>query len=294
MTFEPELSGSRFLMQMSVGTMPHHRIMRSIELLGTVVTPAVRRAVGALLLLLTVIGCATDPTEPQFPGTRVLFVGNSLTAANGLAPMVRSIAAAGGFEISGGQVLFSNFSLLDHLERGSAASAIRSVDWDYVVLQQGPSGQPDSRTELIASAREFDDLIRAEGAVPALYMVWPDASRMTAFDSVSESYTAAANDIGALLFPAGDAWLRAWEADAALPLYSGDNFHPSSLGTYLAALTIYAVLCNQDPTTLPLRPAGIGGAEFEAATDEELRILQEAAAEVTATLPRKGSCAPLE
>lgn len=43
--FEHELFGNtRFLMQMSVGTMPHDRIMRSIELLGTVVAPAVRRA----------------------------------------------------------------------------------------------------------------------------------------------------------------------------------------------------------------------------------------------------------
>jgi probable LLM family oxidoreductase len=43
--FEHSLFGNdRFLMQMSVGTMPHDRIMRSIELLGTVVAPAVRTA----------------------------------------------------------------------------------------------------------------------------------------------------------------------------------------------------------------------------------------------------------
>jgi probable LLM family oxidoreductase len=43
--YEHELFGNqRFLMQMSVGTMPHEKIMRSIELYGTVVAPAVRRA----------------------------------------------------------------------------------------------------------------------------------------------------------------------------------------------------------------------------------------------------------
>jgi probable LLM family oxidoreductase len=36
----------RFLMQMSVGTMPHAQIMHSIELLGDVVAPAVRKALG--------------------------------------------------------------------------------------------------------------------------------------------------------------------------------------------------------------------------------------------------------
>ena len=46
--FEHGLFGhQRFLMQMSVGTMPHDKIMRSIELLGTVVAPAIRREVGA-------------------------------------------------------------------------------------------------------------------------------------------------------------------------------------------------------------------------------------------------------
>ena len=295
--FEHELfDNQRFLMQMSVGTMPHRKVMRSIELLGTIVAPAVRKAVALVLMLLAMLGCGEKhgTAITDFPGTRVLFIGNSLTDANALPLMVRAVALAGGFEISGGQVVFGNHSLADHLERGNAAEAIHDLDWDYVVLQQGPSGQPDSRTELISSAQAFDALIEANGATPALYMVWPDASRMSAFDSVSASYTAAANAIGGLLFPVADAWTRAWEKDPSLPLYSSDLFHPSSLGSYLAALTIYAVLCNQDPRELPLRPAGITGAAIDAATDAQHRFLQEAAYEVTAGLPRKGSCEPFE
>ena len=46
---EYELFGNdRFLMQMSVGTLPHDRVMRSIELFGTVVAPAVRKEVAAV------------------------------------------------------------------------------------------------------------------------------------------------------------------------------------------------------------------------------------------------------
>jgi probable LLM family oxidoreductase len=41
--FEYELFGNdRFLLQLTVGTMPHDKVMRAIELLGTVVAPAVR------------------------------------------------------------------------------------------------------------------------------------------------------------------------------------------------------------------------------------------------------------
>jgi probable LLM family oxidoreductase len=44
--YEHELFGNqRFLMQLSVGSMPHDKMMRAIELLGTEVAPAVRRAV---------------------------------------------------------------------------------------------------------------------------------------------------------------------------------------------------------------------------------------------------------
>ena len=45
--FEHELFGNtRFLAQMSMGTMPHEKILRSIELFGTRVAPAVRKALG--------------------------------------------------------------------------------------------------------------------------------------------------------------------------------------------------------------------------------------------------------
>jgi len=46
--YEHELFGmNRFLMQFSVGTMDHKKVLRAIELFGTVVAPAVRKATGA-------------------------------------------------------------------------------------------------------------------------------------------------------------------------------------------------------------------------------------------------------
>ena len=46
--YEHELFGhTRFLAQMSIGALPHHLALRSIELLGNVVAPAVRKALSA-------------------------------------------------------------------------------------------------------------------------------------------------------------------------------------------------------------------------------------------------------
>ncbi len=45
--YEHELFGmQRFLLQLTVGTLPHARVLRAIELYGTVVAPAVRKALG--------------------------------------------------------------------------------------------------------------------------------------------------------------------------------------------------------------------------------------------------------
>lgn len=49
--WEHELFGNtRFLLHISVGTLPHAQVMRSIELLGNVVAPAVRKSVGEAVL----------------------------------------------------------------------------------------------------------------------------------------------------------------------------------------------------------------------------------------------------
>jgi alkanesulfonate monooxygenase SsuD/methylene tetrahydromethanopterin reductase-like flavin-dependent oxidoreductase (luciferase family) len=46
--WEHELFGmQRFLLQLTVGSMPHAKVMRAIELYGSVVAPAVRKATGA-------------------------------------------------------------------------------------------------------------------------------------------------------------------------------------------------------------------------------------------------------
>jgi hypothetical protein len=244
------------------------------------------------VVFLAMTACHSSTGTTPAGATRVLFIGNSLTSVNDLPHMFASVAAAGGFDVTTRAVTVDNANLDDHFFLGEAPAEIRDGDWDYVVMQQGPSGRPDSRIQLVSATRRFATLIEAEGGTPALYMVWPDGSRRTAFDSVSASYTAAADAVSGLLFPAGDAWVRAWEERPSLRFYGGDDFHPSSLGSYLAALTIYAVLCDRSPAALPLRPVGINAILLRGTPDADVRLMHEAAADVTADLPRKGQCAP--
>ncbi len=177
----------------------------------------------------------------------LLFIGNSLTAANDLPRMLEAMGKASGIAIHCTVVAKPNFSLEDHWADGEARTRIARGGWSHVILQQGPSALPESRVLLNEYARRFDGPIRAVKARPAIFMVWPSAARSGDFDGVRASYEGAAALTGGVLLAAGEAWRAAWRRDPGLALYGPDGFHPSRLGSYLAALTIFHALTGRLP-----------------------------------------------
>ena len=217
-------------------------------------------ALRALALAALVAGggaaCIADPTGPDENGLdptadlTVLFIGNSLTASNDLPALTRDVAAAAGLRISYAVRAEHHFSLEDHWNAG-IADAIADLGARVVVLQQGPSSLPENQEHLRYWATRFDGPIRAAGGRPALFMVWPDASRSFAFDDVHAAYRNAAEAVDGIFIPAGEAWRAVWRRDPDAALMIFDGFHPSRLGSFVAALTIYAALFNADVRTLP-------------------------------------------
>lgn len=177
----------------------------------------------------------------------LLFIGNSLTAANDLPALLEAMGRASGIAIHCTVVAKPNFSLEDHWADGEARKTIARGGWSHVILQQGPSALPESRVLLDDYARRFDGEIRRVKARPAFFMVWPSAARSGDFDGVSASYSGAAALTGGILLPAGDAWRAAWRRNPDLALYGPDGFHPSRLGSYLAALAIFHALTGRLP-----------------------------------------------
>lgn len=247
------------------------------------------RPIGIVLALVSALalGCSSAPSGPGVPalvgeGRRMLFVGNSLTYWNDLPLIVQALAdSAGGASLAVMMVAFPDFNLDDHRARGTAERAIALGGWEVVVLQQGPSSLPENRAQLRASVGVLSGEIRAVSATPALYSVWPQSSRRADFDAAIESYRLAAQDVSGLLFPVAAAWLAAWERDPALALYSPDGLHPSTAGSYLAALVMYGVLYDRSPVGLPARVRLASGAELGVSAAVSA-VLQEAAAAVLA------------
>lgn len=238
----------------------------------------------AAAFALITIACSpgTAPDVVPAGALRVLFIGNSLTQFNQLTRMLEAIAdSAGGRPIYAREVTFGGVSLEDHWGRGDALAAIDGRRWDVVVLQQGPSSLDTSRANLIEWTGRFATRIRAAGAEPALYQVWPEDDRRDVFDRVLDSYRLAAESVDGELLPAGAAWVAAWQQDPGLPLYGPDGFHPSATGTYLAAITIYAELLDRTAVGLPAQVSIGNAAPIVSLPPARAAVLQAAADAVT-------------
>ncbi|MFP5246780.1 MAG: SGNH/GDSL hydrolase family protein [Thermoanaerobaculia bacterium] len=176
----------------------------------------------------------------------ILFIGNSLTYTNDLPAMVERIGRAMGVRIVTETVAAPNYALEDHLGSLDFSAALRKRKWDFIVLQQGPSSLDASRTLLIRDTKRIRELAPKESHI-ALLMVWPSRQRAADADRVAASYRAAAEAVGGVCIPAGEAWRHAPKRT----LYGEDGFHPSRDGTYLAALTVVQTLAGSLPKDVP-------------------------------------------
>jgi len=221
-----------------------------------------------LLFALLLTAAAHLAADPQPRVVRILFVGNSLTYSNDLPQMVAGIGAAAGVEIVTEMVAFPNFALEDHLNDGRVVAALQRQKWDFVVLQQGPSALDESRVNLIRNTRRFADVIRKHSAEPVVMMVWPSRARSGDFEEIAASARLAAKAVHGKVIPAGQSWREAWRRSPSLELYANDGFHPSRIGTYLAALTTYRTLVGPLPRLSP----------SDELRDPDLQVLLHAAA----------------
>lgn len=210
----------------------------------------------ALLLLAGCVGNLEGAriTEPQLigEGRRALFIGNSYTYFADIPGLVQAMAdSAGRDKIAIETVAGPDMALVDHWNEGTAKREIAKGGWQWVILQQGPSSVQVNRDSLRALTQLFGAEIAKVSATPALFSAWPSAARPQDFDRAIESYALAAADVSGILLPVAGSWKKAWETEPTLQMYA-DGLHPSAIGAYLAAATIYSRLLNRTPVGLPV------------------------------------------
>ena len=215
--------------------------------------------------------------------TRVLFVGNSHTATHRLPELVAALAQRQGVALEVGMLAEPGHSLGDHLAGGRLQVALQRADWDWVVLQQGPSSRPDSRVDLRRSVTAIAEALHGRRARIALMSVWPHRRDRTSSLAAEESYRQAAAAIGACVLPVATAWRLAGPADGAPRLYQRDQLHATRAGTVLAALTVGLGLVGPDDTA----PPPSAGNTMPSDAVDELQVLRQLAARAHRDEPRR-------
>jgi hypothetical protein len=208
---------------------------------------------------------AASPTvkQPQVDTPkRVLFVGNSYLYYNdSMHNHVRRLAlaadpaAAKAFQYKsatiGGAPLTHHD--MDHLTTPGNLGIKEPFE---LVIMHGNSTDALAdarRAEFREKAIEFNKLIADRGGRVALYMTpahippsksaSPDMLRKT-----EDMYVSVGNEINALVIPSGLAFEEAYRQRPDIKLHQDyDGSHPTMLGTYLAACTIYASVYGKSP-----------------------------------------------
>lgn len=188
----------------------------------------------------TSITCDPQPVGRD-GAIKVLFLGNSLTYTNDLPSKVAVIAKSNGLTVETEMIAKPNYGLEDHWREGCIHKMIKSGYYDYVVIQQGPSSQPEGASSLLLYGEYIANLCKANDTKLAFYMVWPAKVNYHMFQGVITSYTNAATKTGSILCPVGSVWKLRMDA-GDFSYYGPDQFHPSEAGTQVAAEIIYKSL----------------------------------------------------
>lgn len=233
-------------------------------------------------------GLTCSPGNVCVPLISVLFVGNSFTIRNDLPAMFLGLAKAGGH-----RNIIVDSSLIPSSTLGWHASYTEQTwnklnkrsNWSFVVLQEQSqhlaNGYSYYAQRVWPGASKLCAAIADKGATTVLFETWgylygdgfwrgDNYQRMqdriltgysTLERDLDEEYNLKTTSDAVRIAAVGEAW-RAAYADLSFTgneksLYVIDGKHPSPLGSYLAACTLYASIFKESPVGLNYFPKGV-------------------------------------
>ena len=230
---------------------------------------------------------STDGCRSSAPRLSVLLIGNSLIAENDLAGTLASVICKSGIASNVRiDALTAGGATLHDLVASGASS--RLARHDIVVLQE-QSEIPgfDSDTDpYLASLSAVDHIARAATAVraqvilmetwarqngdPANEAIYPTYDAMQT--RILQGYTGYIDELRAGSAPDAElsrvgsawAWLQVHEPGQFASLYGPDGAHPSSVGTYLAALVLAQTINRDRLPAHPWKPSTVTEAQAAA------------------------------
>lgn len=201
--------------------------------------------------------------ENQPGAINILFIGNSYTHMNSMPFIFDKIAKAKGKKVNVEMSTHSGFSFKQHSEREDMYEAIKSREWDYVVLQgfsrefTHPRESLDTLT--IPYLAGIIDTIRFNNPCTnfLFYMTWGYKngydqnesvdSYLKMSDTIANGYQYISDYFNIPIVPVGRVWKKVREENPQINLYDSDLAHPSKNGSYLSACTFYTSIFRETP-----------------------------------------------
>ena len=202
-----------------------------------------------------------DLVRSNRPGTRVLFVGNTLTGDNSMIRTVRRLAEGdpGAPPIFAVRYTRRGSTLEDAIDDDRLTELLDDERWNYVVLQEHSrraARAADRAARTLPAASELASLAARAGARTVVFAnpgyehgdedVSGD-SREAMHARLREASIELTGRLRAILAPVGEAWDAALRRRPQLDLWVGDGIRPTGTGSYLTACVLYAVLTQRDP-----------------------------------------------
>jgi hypothetical protein len=106
---------------------------------------------------------------------------------------------------------------------------------------------PKLKPAFFESARKDAKIAHRHGVEPILFMTWAFQNQPEMTAQLADAYTEAGNENNELVIPAGLAFARVVRERPEIALYQPDKRHPTMLGSYLAAATVYAAIYQRSP-----------------------------------------------
>jgi hypothetical protein len=242
--------------------------------------------VGAVLCAVVLLSAEPSPPPVIKQGTRILFIGNSLTGFFGPLDNVLADLCKGStpsFTITHANIGKGEGTLEEYVTMTELGIKKKIEEkWDIVILQGwndaiGEINNIGHHEVFYANARILDGWIKATGAKTGFFMFHPPKTDWQRYPWIRHSNETIAKELGAFVIPCAVAWdsVRGYYPQAANPSYISilyhDFVHQNANGMALNGYVFYSALTGKSAAGIPLTVSGGNGLPYPSPMDARLR-----------------------
>ena len=205
-------------------------------------------------------GNALNREEKYMDDLNILMIGNSFTNYNCLYTLLGVMIEAEGINVNikkcanGGAYLYNYCDEERGTYHKSLMDILKQKQYDIIFLQEQSNAPALARAEFYKAVRELCSYVDLYDTRVIMYQTWSYRNGYSGMDyyemtqKLAAGYEAIANELDLGISRVGNAFYFMYQNHPEINLNKeSDGSHPTSLGTYIAALVHYATIYGRSP-----------------------------------------------